>query len=310
MIGVRENGAVDFPGGNGRPDRRKLPALFQINRRQIPGQEQGGRFRDGIGAAFFKSQEISRVQFSQRNILHQHIRHRAEAAAEAVGRFRAFFRFPLRNPGDRRPVDGQHLAVIPEVVNSAVQNRVMNAFRGFQILHRRVIRSAGRRQKAPELQAEGDFLRELQQQGSGFRQQAHTDRFRLTDRAGSHAFDVNTLANGKTRALCYSPALTAISGNEGAVLTFDVTATGLVAGDITVDGIELVTTDCQPVRLNGFAIGVNTTTGVSGLCGNKTVSRVDYYNLAGQRIDRPKSGVTLVVTTYTDGTRTTAKVIK
>ena len=109
------------------------------------------------------------------------------------------------------------------------------------------------------------------------------------------------------RALCYSPAIEVIDGNNGALLTFDVTATDAIEGDITVDGIELVTTDCQTVLLNGFAIGVNTTTSVNEVANGKTVARVDYFNLAGQRIDRPQSGVTLVVTTYTDGTRTTTK---
>ena len=134
--------------------------------------------------------------------------------------------------------------------------------------------------------------------------------FRLTDRAGNHAFDVNTLTNGKTRALCYSPALTAIRGNEGAVLTFDVTATSAIDDFINVDGIELVTTDCQTVRLDAFAIGVNSATSVHEIAGGKAVARVDYFNLAGQQIDRPESGVTLVVTTYTDGTRSTTKIMK
>ena len=134
--------------------------------------------------------------------------------------------------------------------------------------------------------------------------------FALTDRAGRHAFDVSTIDGGKLRALCYSPAIEAIEGHSGALLTFDVTATAAIEGNITVDGIELVTTDCQTVLLDGFTIGVNNVTSVNELSGGKTVARIDYYNLAGQRIDRPESGVTLVVTTYTDGTRTTAKVIQ
>ncbi len=134
--------------------------------------------------------------------------------------------------------------------------------------------------------------------------------FQLTDRAGSHALDVNTLNNSKTRVLCYSPAIEAIEGHEGALLTFDVTATDNVEGSIMVDGIEMVTANCQTVLMNAFAIGVNSATSVNELNGAKTVARVDYYNLAGQQIDRPESGVTLVVTTYTDGTRTTTKVIK
>ena len=134
--------------------------------------------------------------------------------------------------------------------------------------------------------------------------------FRLTDRAGSHSFDVNTLVNGGIRTLCYSPSLTAINGHEGALLTFDVMATGDVMGNIRVDGIEFVTTDCQTVLLDGFAIAVNNASSVNEFVKGKTIASIDYYNLAGQRIERPESGVSLIVTTYTDGSRTTIKVIK
>ena len=134
--------------------------------------------------------------------------------------------------------------------------------------------------------------------------------FALTNRAGSHAFDVNTLTNGKTRVLCYSPKLTAISDNEGAILTFDVTASGAATGDIHVDGIELVTTDCQTMVLDDFTIGLNTATGIDVVTNGKTIAHIDYYNIAGQRIDKPNIGVALVVITYDDGTRSIAKVIQ
>ena len=134
--------------------------------------------------------------------------------------------------------------------------------------------------------------------------------FQLTDRAGSHAFDVNTLLNGNIRALCYSPSLNAIRGHEGALLTFDVTAAGDVNGYITVDGIELVTADCRSVRLDAFTIGVNNATVVNESMTGKAIAKVEYFNLAGQRMEQPATGVSLVVTTYTDGSRTAAKVIK
>lgn len=86
--------------------------------------------------------------------------------------------------------------------------------------------------------------------------------FALTDRAVGHAFDANSLEDGKVRALCYSPVFDAINGNSGTLLTFDVTATGSVMGNISVEGIELVTTDCQTVHFDGFTIGVNTPTAV------------------------------------------------
>ncbi len=51
-------------------------------------------------------------------------------------------------------------------------------------------------------------------------------------------------------------------------------------------------------------------TAIDEISGNKTVAGVVYYNLAGQQSAQPVDGVNIVVTTYTDGTRTTAKVIK
>ena len=41
----------------------------------------------------------------------------------------------------------------------------------------------------------------------------------------------------------------------------------------------------------------------------KAVAGVRYYNMAGQEVAQP-NGMTIQVTTYTDGTTTTAKVVK
>lgn len=49
--------------------------------------------------------------------------------------------------------------------------------------------------------------------------------------------------------------------------------------------------------------------GISDIQG-KGVSKITYYNLAGQSSNRPFSGMNIVVTTHTDGTTSTAKVIK
>jgi hypothetical protein len=133
--------------------------------------------------------------------------------------------------------------------------------------------------------------------------------FCLTNRAVSHTLEVNTLTDGTIRALCYTPTIEAIDGTSGAVLTFDVTATSPATDDITVDSIELVTTGCQTVKPATFNIGVQTATAVNELQTGKTVAKVEYFNLAGQRLTRPANGVTLIVTTYTDGTRTTTKLL-
>lgn len=131
--------------------------------------------------------------------------------------------------------------------------------------------------------------------------------FALTDRANGHTFDVCTIDDGRLRALCYSPTLATINGHKGALLTFDVTAMTHVTGDIIVDAIELVTNTSQTVDMGTFNIQVNNSSAVNEIVSGKTVARVEYYNVAGQQIAEPTSGLTIIVTTYTDGTRSTNK---
>ena len=50
-------------------------------------------------------------------------------------------------------------------------------------------------------------------------------------------------------------------------------------------------------------------TGINNVT-SKAVAGVKYYNLAGMESDRPFEGVNIIVTTYTDGSRSSAKVLK
>lgn len=52
------------------------------------------------------------------------------------------------------------------------------------------------------------------------------------------------------------------------------------------------------------------TTGVEDVDAEKTVAGVTYYNLLGVSSDRPFEGVNVVVTTYTDGTKSSMKIVK
>ena len=54
---------------------------------------------------------------------------------------------------------------------------------------------------------------------------------------------------------------------------------------------------------------VSTPTGVDELNANKTVANVRYFNVMGQEMAQPE-GMTIAVTTYTDGTTSTVKVVK
>ena len=51
-------------------------------------------------------------------------------------------------------------------------------------------------------------------------------------------------------------------------------------------------------------------TGVEQLTADKEVAAIRYINVAGQESDTPFDGMNIVVTTYTDGTVSTVKVMK
>ena len=61
-----------------------------------------------------------------------------------------------------------------------------------------------------------------------------------------------------------------------------------------------------PLELNKGSV----VTSVSDVQAPKTVQHVRYYNLAGIESSEPAPGLNIVVTTYTDGTTQTAKVMK
>ena len=51
-------------------------------------------------------------------------------------------------------------------------------------------------------------------------------------------------------------------------------------------------------------------TSLNSVDADKSVAGVRYVNLAGMTSDKPFNGVNVVVTTYSDGTISTAKVVK
>ena len=133
--------------------------------------------------------------------------------------------------------------------------------------------------------------------------------FKIVNQSSRHSFIISEEKDGMIRVLCYSPVVAELDNDEKALLTFDVTAIDNTGGDIIIDGIELVTTTCQPVHLDALAISVNKTNSVSEVPNGKNVAHIDFYNLAGRKQVEPVKGVTIIVTTYTDGSRSTQKII-
>ncbi len=70
----------------------------------------------------------------------------------------------------------------------------------------------------------------------------------------------------------------------------------------TVDGVRNAS-DIVYLEVFPFPSDVNE------LYAGKQVANVRYFNLAGQEVAQP-SGMTIQVTTFTDGTRTATKVVK
>jgi hypothetical protein len=62
--------------------------------------------------------------------------------------------------------------------------------------------------------------------------------------------------------------------------------------------------------MDKFQVKSDTPTAVENVNADKQMTGVQYVNMAGMTSDKPFEGMNVVVTTYSDGTTTTAKVIK
>ena len=84
----------------------------------------------------------------------------------------------------------------------------------------------------------------------------------------------------------------------------------LVNGDVTSVN-DLINSNYYITKVSHTIVQDPTiTTGVEDVDAEKTVAGVTYYNLLGVSSDRPFEGVNVVVTTYTDGTKSSKKIVK
>lgn len=110
-----------------------------------------------------------------------------------------------------------------------------------------------------------------------------------------------------------SMSMTPYAGNEGNVMRLTVTAGKDFQGDdaeLVITGVMLVSRQHE-IFLSGDAVGkFNDATAVEQLNADREIASVRYINVAGQESETPFDGMNIVVTTYTDGTMTTVKVMK
>ena len=134
------------------------------------------------------------------------------------------------------------------------------------------------------------------------------------DRGSRHSFFSrrNIVQDNVYSLIGVSMGLNDFAGSEGNILRLTITATD----EFDANGAEVVLTDVMLVtKHESFLAGdvlakVNDGSGIESVTAGKQVANVRYVNVAGQESDRPFSGMNIVVTTYTDGTTSTVKVMK
>jgi|GEM_PF-288043 len=117
----------------------------------------------------------------------------------------------------------------------------------------------------------------------------------------------------------FNLGLEVFEGNQGAVMRLTLAADDNVEGNamLSIENV-LLATQRSGARLSNDVLAEvsftanNGNTGVEELSttGDKQVASVRYFNTAGQESGEPFSGINIVVTTYTDGTTSTTKVLR
>ncbi len=98
-----------------------------------------------------------------------------------------------------------------------------------------------------------------------------------------------------------------MAANFDGVVTVEIY---LVNGDVTSVN-ELSNSNYYITKVSHTIVqDPDISTGVEDVDAEKTVAGVTYYNLLGVSSDRPFEGVNVVVTTYTDGTKSSKKIVK
>ena len=94
---------------------------------------------------------------------------------------------------------------------------------------------------------------------------------------------------------------------------FDMSALGQVSGIFfTMDSSDKGNYINTPTyfAMDKLTVSTTTPTAVNDVNSTKQVADVKYVNLAGVQANEPFDGVNIVVTSYTDGTQSTAKILK
>ena len=133
-----------------------------------------------------------------------------------------------------------------------------------------------------------------------------------TTATGAYMLETGMVNEFTSRAMTYSMNQLPFSGDSQPVLTLTVRASAALTdmSHVTLTDVVLADVDGTAWYADDCTAMVNNASGINELNGpSKQVASVRYYNVAGQEMTRPE-GMTIQVTTYTDGTRSATRQIK
>lgn len=135
------------------------------------------------------------------------------------------------------------------------------------------------------------------------------------DRGGKHSFyDIEHEAMDNVYTLMgVSMDMLQFTGSEGKVFRLTVTANEDFDGQnaqVELANVRLVTPDHEIYLAGNALVALNDATGIEQVNADREIAAVRYINVAGQESEAPFDGINIVVTTYTDGSTTTTKVVK
>lgn len=129
----------------------------------------------------------------------------------------------------------------------------------------------------------------------------------------NYSFVENKIEDNVYSMIGASSALHSFVGNEGNILSITVTADDEFSSqdaELVFTNVVLVTPKHEGYFAADAKAPVSEGSGIEQVTTSKEVANVRYINVAGQESETPFSGVNIVVTTYTDGTTSTVKVMK
>ena len=135
------------------------------------------------------------------------------------------------------------------------------------------------------------------------------------DRGSDHSFYTmrNEVETNVYSIMGVDMNMLTMSGDEGKVMRLTITANDdfeATKAEVKLVNVVFVTNHHESFLANDATAKMNESSGIEQIVSDKEIDHVRYINVAGQESDSPFTGVNIMVTTYTDGTTTTAKVIK